>query len=72
MDYHFQISLVLDHITQKIKMKITIELDDRVYTAEDPEAEYFWELAELFVSTARSAGYTDVTIKKYVCNLETL
>lgn len=53
-------------------MKVTIELDDRVYTAEDPEAEYFWELAELFVSTARSAGYTDVTIKKYVCNLETL
>jgi len=53
-------------------MKVTIELDDRVYTAEDLEAEYFWELAELFVSTARSAGYTDVTIKKYVCNLETL
>jgi hypothetical protein len=53
-------------------MKVTIELDDRIYTAEDPEAEYFWELAELFVSTARSAGYTDTTIKKHVCDLETL
>jgi hypothetical protein len=53
-------------------MKVTIELDDRVYTSEDPEAEYFWELAELFVSAARAAGYTDETIKKHVCNLETL
>jgi hypothetical protein len=53
-------------------MKITIEVDDRIYTAEDPEAEYFWELAELFVSASRSAGYTDVTIKKHVCDLETL
>jgi hypothetical protein len=53
-------------------MKITIEVDDRIYTAEDPEAEYFWELAELFVSASRSAGYTDGTIEKHVCNLETL
>lgn len=53
-------------------MKVTIELDERVYTAEDPEAEYFWELAELFVSVARAAGYSETTIKKYVCDLETL
>jgi len=53
-------------------MKITIELDDRVYTAEEMDAQYFWELAELFVSVAKAAGYTEETIKKHVCNLETL
>jgi len=62
----------LKYLEKNIKMKVTIELDDRVYTSEDPEAEYFWELAELFVSAARAAGYTDETIKKHVCDLETL
>lgn len=53
-------------------MKVTIELDDRVYSAEEIDAEYFWELAELFVSVAKAAGYSETTIKKHICNLETL
>lgn len=53
-------------------MKITIELDERIYSAEDPEGERYNELIELFVAVSKAAGYTDLTIEEHICKSETL